>query len=191
MTEDEVGFYWDDYNVEGLEDSYWLDHTMFDGTPSNTSTFADWVTVRCCSNEIGGAPGSAALGYWSPTDVQGFPHADKQWPLPLVTKWIFGKPIQVFTHNYDPNDPESPQDNTLLFKEAPSLQAAHCEPAMEVIQAMVTVDKDTATILSYEPSGAPEGADAAWREAFRLHDLSAPGTHYTKNYTGPLNVTTR
>jgi hypothetical protein len=108
----------------------------------------------------------------------------------LLTSKV-GKPIQVFTHSYDPNDPESPQDNILLFKETPSLQAAHCEPAMEVIQAMVTVDKDTATILSYEPSGAPEGADAAWHEAFRLHDLSAPGTPYTKNYTGSLNVTTR
>jgi hypothetical protein len=38
-TENEVEFYRDDYNTNGLEDSYWLNHTMFDGTPSNTSVF--------------------------------------------------------------------------------------------------------------------------------------------------------
>jgi hypothetical protein len=117
--------------------------------------------VRYCSNETGGAPEIAALGYWSPTDVQGFPHAAKQWLLPLVMPWIVGKPVQVINNDYDPNDPTFPTDNVLLFKEAPSLQAAHCEPVIEVIQAMVTVDRDTASILLYEPSGAPKDADAA------------------------------
>jgi hypothetical protein len=44
-TNNEHEFDWDDYNMDGLENSYWLNHTMFDGTPSNTSVFADWFMV--------------------------------------------------------------------------------------------------------------------------------------------------
>jgi hypothetical protein len=194
-TELERGVYWDNYDLEGLEDSYWLNHTMFNGTPSNTSVFADWNMVRCCSNETSGATGKAAIGYWSPTDAQkfseGYPQVDKPWPVPLVTKWIVGTPIQKFNRDFDPNDPTSPDDSVLLFKEAPSLQAARCEPVIEVIQAMVTVDKDTAAIISFEPLEAPNHPDAAWSEAFKLHDLSTLGTHYNQSYTGPLNITTR
>ena len=190
-TKLEPGLYWENYNMDGLEDSYWLNHTMFDGTPSNTSVFADWFMVRCCSNETGSVPGTAALGYWSPTDVQGFPHLDKERSVPLVTKWIVGNPVQVPNNHYDPKDPTSPTDSILLFEEAPSLQAARCEPVIEAIQATVTVDKDTAAILSYEPSEIPKDVGTAWQEAFRLHDLSTPDTHYNQSYTGPMNVTTR
>jgi hypothetical protein len=194
-SEDDLTIFWNNYDLEGLEDSYWLNHTMFDGTPSNTSVFADWNMVQCCSNETGSALGTAALGYWSPTEPEkfsrGFGQVDKIWPVPLVTKWIVGTPLQLYNSEFDPNDPFSPDDYVLLFKEMPSLQAAHCEPVVESIEATITVDKDTAAILSFEPLEALNDADAAWSEAFMIHDVSTPDMHFNQNYTGPLNVTTR
>ncbi|CAO2652775.1 Nn.00g021860.m01.CDS01 [Neocucurbitaria sp. VM-36] len=183
------------FNFEGFEDLgpkdfYWLNRTMFDHTSSNTSVFANTNEIQCCSNGTNNDPQTAAIGYWSPTDTQDFPHVDKQWPISFVTKWIAGKPIRLYEDNYDPTVTDRPWENLLLFLEAPSLQAANCEPIIEVAEAKVTVDKTTAVVLSYELDGPVKSSNEAWSEIFTIHDLSKSTQHYDANYTGPLNITT-
>ena len=173
------------YNLSGLEDYYFFNHTIFDDSPSNTSVFANQNMIRCCSNGTNEDPQRAAIGYWSPTDAFDFPHTDSQWPLPFVTKWIVGRPrILIDSVKRDP----TPQ--ILLFKEAPSLQAAHCMPIIEAVDATVSVDKDTGVVYSYNITAPISPTDSAWSDVFVRHSLSNSTQRYTTNYTGPLNMTT-
>lgn len=186
----------DYFNFTGFEDLgpkdfYWLNRTMFDNTSSNTSVFANMNEIQCCSNGTNKDPQTAAIGYWSPTDVQDFPHVDKKWPIPFVTKWFTGRPIRLYEDGYDPELTDRPWQNLLLFHEAPSLQAAHCEPVIEVAEANVRVDVATKSVLSYELTGPVAAPAEAWSEIFTIHDLSESNQHYSASYMGPLNITTR
>ncbi|KAI4618006.1 uncharacterized protein J4E87_008015 [Alternaria ethzedia] len=125
------------------------------------------------------------IRYWSPVNVEEFPNADSQWPVPFVTKWIVGKPVTV------PGRDEN-QGPMLLFKDVPDLQAARCMPIVETSDAKVVVDVETGMVQSYEIISPVGPAKSAWSEVFVRH---AP-THgnatqqYDKKYRGPLNVTT-
>ncbi|KAI4711764.1 hypothetical protein J4E89_003206 [Alternaria sp. Ai002NY15] len=118
-------------------------------------------------------------------NVEEFPNADSQWPVPFVTKWIVGKPVTV------PGRDEN-QGPMLLFKDVPDLQAARCMPIVETSDAKVVVDVETGMVQSYEIISPVGPAKSAWSEVFVRH---AP-THgnatqqYDKKYRGPLNVTT-
>ncbi|KAF2125155.1 hypothetical protein P153DRAFT_390003 [Dothidotthia symphoricarpi CBS 119687] len=177
----------DTFNTTGVEDYYWLNSTMFDNTPSNTSAFANTNRIQCCTNNTHGTTHEAAIGYWSPTDAQEVPHASKTWPIPFVTKWIVGKPIKIPLGS---DSEVAPALNLLLFKEVPLLQAARCIPIIEMADTIVTVDKVTASVFSYELSEHPRPADSAWSDVFGIHDLSNTDKHYNQKYTGPLNITT-
>jgi len=172
-------------DLEGLGNYYSFNHTMFGGSPSNTSAFGTSAMLSCCSNGTKDDPDSAVIGYWSPVNVEEFPNADSQWPVPFVTKWIVGKPVTV------PGRDEN-QGPMLLFKDVPDLQAARCMPIVETSDAKVVVDVETGMVQSYEIISPVGPAKSAWSEVFVRH---AP-THgnatqqYDKKYRGPLNVTT-
>ncbi|KAI4930189.1 hypothetical protein J4E85_004814 [Alternaria conjuncta] len=172
-------------DLEGLENYYSFNHTMFGGSPSNTSAFGTSAMLSCCSNGTKDDLNSAVIGYWSPVNVEAFPNADSQWPIPFVTKWIVGKPVTV------PGRDEN-QGPMLLFKDVPDLQAARCMPIVETSDAKVVVDVETGMVQSYEIISPVGPAKSAWSEVFVRH---AP-THgnatqqYDKKYRGPLNVTT-
>ena len=176
------------YNLTGLEDYYTFNHTIFDGSPPHTSAFANQNTIRCCSNGTSNNPQRAAIGYRSPTDVLNFPHADDQWPLPFVTKWIVGKPRTLLESSV--KVPTSTSNRLLPFKDIPSIQAARCMPVIEVVDSTVLLDRESGIIHSHQITGTVSSADSAWLDAFIRHGLSNSSQRYTTNYTGPLNMTT-
>ncbi|KAF1830045.1 hypothetical protein BDW02DRAFT_573425 [Decorospora gaudefroyi] len=179
--------YGETYNLEDPENYYRFRATIFDNTPSNTSVFATSTILRCCSNGTGDATQRAVIGHWSPVDAGGFPHADSQWPLPFVTKWIVGKP-QYLKGSYS----ELGDSEVLLFKDIPDVQAARCMPIIEAVEATVTVDKDNGMVQSHGITGSVATAQSAWSEGLTRHSLTngnAP-EHYNETYIGPLNMTT-
>ncbi|USP74676.1 hypothetical protein yc1106_01950 [Curvularia clavata] len=173
--------YYEEVNIEPSKNGYILPSIMFNNTSSNTSTFATSSMIRCCSNTTNNDTNTAVIGYWSPVEVQSFPYADRQWPLPFVTKWIVGKP--------QGGDEE---DDALIFKEAPALQAARCTPTIEAANAKVTVDKNTGTVHSFEIMDAIRPAQEAWSEVFVQRNFSDQHTtqQFNSTYKGPVNMTT-
>ncbi|KAI4943902.1 hypothetical protein J4E91_009049 [Alternaria rosae] len=172
-------------DLEGLERYYTFNSTIFGGSPSNTSAFATTAMLSCCSNGTKDDPDSAVAGYWSPVDVQDFPNADRQWPVPFVTKWIVGKPITVPGIDKD-------QGQMLLFKDVPDLQAARCMPIVETSDAKVVVDVETGKIQSHEIISSVGPAKSAWSEVFVRRALTHDNAtqQYDERYEGPLNITT-
>lgn len=184
----------DDFHKDGefekYQDYYRLPYAIFANTTSNTTVFENTKAIECCTNGTSNTSDTAAIGFWSPTDVIAFPFVDKQWPVPIVTKWIVGKPTE---YGKTPSITGAPDKSPslFLFETAPALQAARCIPVIETADARVTLDKDTTTVLSHEIIGPVISADSAWSDTFTLHDLSGTNKHYNVNYTGPLNYTTR
>jgi hypothetical protein len=176
------------YDLDGLEDYFYLNHTMFDNSPSNTSVFANKNMIRCCANGTSNNPQTAAIGYWSPVDPLQFPETETQWPLPFITKWIVGKP-RTLRESGTKGRTEGAQ--ILLFKDVPSLQAARCMPVIEVSDAKVVVDKATGVVYSYNITGSINDAGLAWSDVFVRHSLNNATQHYNASYNGPLNMTTR
>lgn len=181
----------DVFDLEGFQKFYWLNGTMFDNSPSNTSTFANPNLIQCCSNGTSKTPERATIGYWSPTDPKSFPYVEKEWPVPFVIKWIVGNPVQISQKGLDLTSSTDERSKLLLFEKVPSLQAARCMPVIEMADAMVTLDQSTAAVLSFELIKPAQVASSAWSESFVNHDISGTSEHYTANYTGPLNITTR
>lgn len=173
--------YYEEVNVEGSKDDYILPSTIFNHGPSNTSIFATSSMIRCCSNTTNNETSTAVIGYWSPVEVQSFPFADHQWPLPFVTKWIVGKP--------QGGDEEK---DALVFKEAPALQAARCMPVIEAANAKVTVDEDTGTVHSFEITDAIRATPEAWSEVFVQRNFSDHDStqRFNESYKGLVNMTT-
>jgi hypothetical protein len=172
------------YNFTGVEDFYLLNGTIFNGSPSNTSAFVDGNEIVCCANGTAEDPQRAAIGYWSPTEPLQSLDAYAQWPFPIVTKWIVGKPQVLKDHS-------TAHNQLLVFKEIPLMQAARCMPIIESAEMTVVVDKVTNIVHSYELHGTVSAEESAWSEAFIRHDISNGTAHYNTSYLGPLNMTTR
>ena len=170
--------------LKEFDGHYTLNRLMFANSSSNTSVFANKNLIQCCSNETDGTPQTAALGYFSPVDVDHLFHANESWPRPFITKWIVGKPHEVVQANFSKSDPMA--SRLLLFEELPALQAAQCMPVIEMANSTVLIDQTTGMIRSYNITGPVKPALSAWKDAFTAQDLQ----NYPTNYSGPINLTT-
>lgn len=165
-----------------------LPPNMFAGTQDHTTTLSTSNVITCCSNGTTDIRQKAVMGYWSPVmapDWQltdgGFPWDDMPWPLPIVPKWIVGKPFVVLDED---------GDRALYFNEAPQIQAAHCQPIIETTKTEVTIDRDSGAVHSYNIKDSIIADTSAWEDVFTRHELDKLDTVYDTNYTGPLNITT-
>jgi hypothetical protein len=173
--------YYEEVSMPDSKNDYMLSSTIFNDSPSNTSTFSTSSMIRCCSNTTNNDTNTAVIGYWSPVEVKSFPYENRQWPLPFVTKWIVGKPRGG-----------DGDEDALVFDEIPSMQAARCLPIIEAADARVTVDKDTGTVQSFEITGSVHPAQDAWSEAFVQRNLTGGDStkRFNESYQGPVNMTT-
>ncbi|KAF2437904.1 hypothetical protein P171DRAFT_477814 [Karstenula rhodostoma CBS 690.94] len=177
-----------DVTTGDFKSGYQFNHFVFENTTSSTPILGQDRSIQCCMNGTTSNPQDAVIGYWSPLQKSlhpdwaaiGHPYQDRSWPLPFVTKWIVGEPIALRNYNRD----------IILYKDPPVLQAALCQPVIDTAEATVTLDAESHIVYSYELLREPESLQSAWSDVFVRHDISDSGSHYTTNYTGPLNMTT-
>jgi hypothetical protein len=173
-------------NASGKVELYSLPDYMFAGSDSHTTTLSTYKSVGCCQNGTIADPQRSILGYWSPilppnhqTKDGSYPYDTLSWPLPLVSKWIVGKPIIL---------KNTRKQNMMYFKEMPRIQAAQCKPVIETAEASVIVDKSTGQVHTYQIDATTSTANAAWSDVFTRHD--DPSMHHNRNSSVPSqNVT--
>jgi hypothetical protein len=162
-------------NGTGKTKAYQLNERLFEGTDSHTTLLTTSKAPTCCGNGTIVESQRAVMGYWSPVlppmsqpGRDEFPYQSLSWPLPLITKWIIGKPFNLTVNGLKTTE--------LFYGEAPQLQAARCEPTIETADATVTVNKDTGEVLSHTIHKGATSADVAWADVFTIHksDLQTP-----------------
>jgi hypothetical protein len=176
-------------NSTGKVELYSLPDLIFAGSDSHTSVISTYKNVGCCQNGTIADPQRSLLGYWSPVlpsnyttkdAIHAYPYDTLTWPLPLVSKWIVGKPIIL---------KNTRRQNEVYFREIPRIQAAQCKPIIETAESSVTVDRSTGQVHSHKLETTASPADAAWSDVFTRHDN--PWTDYNGTYLepSPQNIT--
>lgn len=162
-------------NIIGNMTMYALANQLFEDSPDQTSMLSTPNTVRCCANGTIDDPQRAVLGYWSALaqEKQTYPYEGRTWPVTIVPKWVVGQPVSLRTVDDEP---------TLLFSEIPRIQAAQCQPIIETTRARVTVDAESASVISYELDSPVAELDTAWSDVF-------VGS-YNTSFSGSLNIST-
>lgn len=172
-------------NETGRTKAFSLLSDLFKETESHTTLLLKGKEASCCSNGTLADPQRAILGYWAPVlparQLPGrheLPYQNLSWPLSLTTKWIVGKSFNLTANGFT-------TATSMFYEEVPQIQAARCEPVIEIADSIVVVNKDTGDVISHTIQEGAVSADAAWTDVFTLH---ASRNKTTNSETSPETV---
>ena len=158
------------------------------GSGPYTTFFANYQSLRCCTNMTNGIPGRAAIGYWSPITSE-MDTGDTQ-EMNFTIKWIVGKPLNQnaeISQTYGYPDVVYPRPSYFVWEEPPQMTALNCLPIFESSDAKVTVDLADNYIQKYTLNSKPVNAIEAWTDNWFLHNGTAPflgdETYWSQNVT--------
>jgi hypothetical protein len=182
---------WAQINKTAEVNTYYLPKRIFVGSTSQTTLLSRPATAVCCTNGTLADPQRAVMGYWSVADPlkvdppesepDDFPYLNISWPMSITTKWLVGKAFNLTEG--------TGTSRRLFFNEAPRIQAARCEPIIEIADATVILDKDTGHVISHTIEETATAADAAWKDVFVQHKPDQK-TGTNESSPQPVNVTT-
>jgi hypothetical protein len=171
-----------------LESFYRLENIMFTDPRFNlrTSVTAQGISPLCCGNATEVTSGQdvynpAVIAYWTENWLSDGGGRGNNFTI----KWIRGP--SRFAYYYGVH--------SLVFAEAPVMQALNCMPTLEASEADVLVDLTSGTVQEYRILRTPVSDDVAWSDSWVLRNFTEK--HAIKNVTEdsgnffPTNVTTR